>query len=668
MAYVQRIGYHNLAVPPSLQVVSLHSTYLFNVGENSQRFRFEHGLSIGKICNIFLTDTSTSCIDGLIGLMFALEGTMIQRLTVFGPPSIKEIMHNIGHFYLEPCKYEICSREIVEVGFNELLKENGITIYGTCIPRAAAHVDAATTYSSSSYSCGYIIKCDDCRGTFRPQEAIALGVKKGPAFALLKSGQAVQIEGGSWVQPSQVCGDPIKGKCFAVFHDNTPAALEMVKQALRLHENMDYLFFMRTIKGQNTGLDELEDITVVACDTPTVEADKYVMFPTAYRRNSILHAYAPQLYPSLSRRKAKSVNSESCSKATVTSFSETKEVFSPLSKLVLTPPTKAQFNSDVSLKFEMQEDYSATSMEMAGFFMPMLDESLMGNPSMTFLGTGCSAPSPLRNVSGILLQLSDDFSMLLDAGEGTLQQIFLLSKSFEDFIDTIRTIKIAFISHSHADHHLGLYSILAFQKLYMMDMDKGTDERKTVVIAPNETLKWMEFYKHNISPMDFNGLSSSIDTHYETVVNGSTLSLELIEVEHIHDSVGVKVTHQEIGTLVYSGDTRPCPGIIKAAMGCDILIHEASFNDEEREEALRRCHTTFTEALGLAETCKVGTLILTHFSQRYQTIDLEPFKSAENVILAEDLLRLPIKALTQICVPHMKALQRMNDIINMTPS
>lgn len=78
---------------------------------------------------------------------------------------------------------------------------------------------------------------------------------------------------------------------------------------------------------------------------------------------------------------------------------------------------------------------------------------------ITPLGTGSAVPSKYRNVSGTLIQTPSAGNILLDAGEGTYGQI--CRKFGRDGAEKIlRNLRIVFISHLHADHHLGIARIL----------------------------------------------------------------------------------------------------------------------------------------------------------------------------------------------------------------
>jgi ribonuclease Z len=100
--------------------------------------------------------------------------------------------------------------------------------------------------------------------------------------------------------------------------------------------------------------------------------------------------------------------------------------------------------------------------------------------------------------------------------------------------------------------------------------------------------------------------------------------------------------------VVYTGDSRPCPGTREAATGADLLIHDSTFAEDEVRRAHETFHTTAAGAAALAKEAQAKALILTHISARYsdsiQTLQGEAQEIFPNSRVARDgmVVELPI--------------------------
>ncbi|MGH7690776.1 MAG: MBL fold metallo-hydrolase, partial [Gemmatimonadaceae bacterium] len=99
-------------------------------------------------------------------------------------------------------------------------------------------------------------------------------------------------------------------------------------------------------------------------------------------------------------------------------------------------------------------------------------------------------------------------------------------------------------------------------------------------------------------------------------------------------------------TVVVTGDTRPCEATVEMSRNADLLLHEATFADEEAERARETGHSTAREAAQVAAKAGVRKLVLTHISARYSgdTSDLtrEAREAFTNVVVGKDGMEFDI--------------------------
>lgn len=98
--------------------------------------------------------------------------------------------------------------------------------------------------------------------------------------------------------------------------------------------------------------------------------------------------------------------------------------------------------------------------------------------------------------------------------------------------------------------------------------------------------------------------------------------------------------------IVYSGDTQPCPSMVEFAQEADVLIHEATFEEDLKDRAIETGHSTAQDAARIAKDARVKNLILTHISTRYQdTVQLEKeaLNIFENLTIAKDFLSFEVE-------------------------
>jgi ribonuclease Z len=128
--------------------------------------------------------------------------------------------------------------------------------------------------------------------------------------------------------------------------------------------------------------------------------------------------------------------------------------------------------------------------------------------------------------------------------------------------------------------------------------------------------------------------------------------IETATVKHCSNSFGVSVVNEGC-KVVYSGDCRPSENLIACGMDADLLIHEATFYDGLQEDAIKKQHSTISEAMKVAErmnakvrcVCShIQNILLTHFSQRVIIVPTQnTLRLEDQAAYAFDGMSLPFK-------------------------
>ena len=287
--------------------------------------------------------------------------------------------------------------------------------------------------------------------------------------------------------------------------------------------------------------------------------------------------------------------------------------------------------------------------------------------SLRFLGTSAARPTVERNVSSLAVAREGE-TLLFDCGEGTQRQMMRYAVGF--------TTAEIFFTHFHTDHLLGLVGLtrtMALQgrtELLRLYGPPGAlkalraciafgGERLTfpVEIAELDGTSVLERTDYAIHAIDAD--------HHGTPALGYAL-IEKIRLGRFNPEmareIGIpegplwgKLHRGESVTLpdgrqvdaaslvgqprlgrrvVISGDTRPTDALRAIATQADILVHEATFGDDEAERAVETGHSTAREAATVARDAQARRLILTHFSARYSRDPGELVTQAQNVFAA----------------------------------
>ena len=299
-----------------------------------------------------------------------------------------------------------------------------------------------------------------------------------------------------------------------------------------------------------------------------------------------------------------------------------------------------------------------------------------------FLGTGGSVPTSSRGLPAVLIVRKGE-QIMFDCGEGVQRQMIKAKTGFH------RKMKV-FITHMHGDHVLGLPGLL--QTMALLDR-----ERKLDVYGPPGIKRFLEDIRETVQfvltfPMEIHEIHEAgvVCEEQEYAVQAvwanhaiPSLAYALVEkprpgkfhpekakvlgvpegplwskLQHGHKAKlqdGRVVKPEDVTgplrlgrKIVYTGDTRPFKGFVKFAAGADLLIHDATLDDELAERAEEDGHSTPDQAAKHAKKAKVKQLILTHISARYDDTSIlleQAQKIFKNTQVAEDFMKIEIPLL-----------------------
>jgi ribonuclease Z len=271
-------------------------------------------------------------------------------------------------------------------------------------------------------------------------------------------------------------------------------------------------------------------------------------------------------------------------------------------------------------------------------------------------------------------------TLLFDCGEGTQRQMMRYGISF--------ALEDIFFTHMHADHMLGvigLFRTLSLQgrtepmrlwgprgsaALLKQAIALGSDKQpfplEITEVTPETPIKRKGYsivpypadHKDKIAlgfalveetrlgrfnPEKARELGIPEGPAWGRIHKGQSVTLEDGRVIEPSELVGKERPGRRV---VFTGDSRPAKSTIDISEGADLLIHEATFSDEEHARAVETGHATSREAALVAAQAGVKKLVLTHLSARYSVNATELLQQAKEIfsetIVARDGLELDV--------------------------
>ncbi|MFD3676591.1 ribonuclease Z [Streptomyces sp. NPDC058613] len=289
------------------------------------------------------------------------------------------------------------------------------------------------------------------------------------------------------------------------------------------------------------------------------------------------------------------------------------------------------------------------------------------------LGTASQVPTRHRNHNGYLLRW-DGEGILFDPGEGTQRQMLRAGVAAHD-------INRICVTHFHGDHSLGLAGVIqrinldrvphpvtahypASGQKFFDRLRYATAYRETVELREEPVARDGVLAREASYTLEARLLSHPVESfgYRLTEPDGRRMVPELLARHGVkgpdvgrlqRDGRLGEVTLDEVSEarpgqrFAFVMDTRLCDGVAELADGCDMLVIESTFLDEDVRLAVDHGHLTAGQAAGVAREAGVRHLVLTHFSQRYP--DPSEFERQARaagfegeLTVAADLIRVPV--------------------------
>ncbi|TNJ41526.1 ribonuclease Z [Tamlana fucoidanivorans] len=293
---------------------------------------------------------------------------------------------------------------------------------------------------------------------------------------------------------------------------------------------------------------------------------------------------------------------------------------------------------------------------------------------LSILGCYSATPRALNNTTSQVLEISNHM-FLIDCGEGTQVELRRHKIKFN-------RIKHIFISHLHGDHFFGLVGLISTFRLLTREADlhiygpKGIKEIVTLQMKLADSWTNYNLFFHELtshaSELIFEDNKVEVHTiplNHRIYTNGflfkekkreRKLNIEAVKRANIDVAYYRKLKQgydvkNEDGILIkndsvtfpgkkpksyaFCSDTMFKEDIVPIIKNTDVLYHESTFLEQHAHLAERTKHATAIQAAEIAKQAQVKTLILGHYSTRYDSINYfkkEAEQIFKNVLLAED--------------------------------
>lgn len=421
----------------------------------------------------------------------------------------------------------------------------------------------------------YVIRSQQQRGKFLPQKAKELKVPSGPLWAQLAQGFNVTSEDGHTIKPEMVLEPPRHGGGVVVADLPSQEYVHGLinRPEWRAEEIMAGVEAVIWILGSGVSKnEELQDFInenkhLKHVISSSDHCPNYIAFGASASSTIRFNQIDPirhrvPLYDNETQNSQESIKS-------VAGFDFTQAVrglkiqlmpsVSLLTDKVVPPLDTAAVVQNMSPDVLRLAEAARKEIEVL-LYTDKIDQNLPSpDAEIICLGTGSALPSKYRNVSATLLRVPGSGSYLFDCGENTLGQLRRIFPPAE-LSEILRDLKIIWISHLHADHHLGITSVIkawyeeVFGKDYRFEVIlKGSpaqelthkaktmkNERRLFVVSQSAMLDWLREYS-SVEDFGYDCLIpvASTGASYSNQRSILEWNRESIQLDHAYDQLCV---------------------------------------------------------------------------------------------------------------------------------
>jgi ribonuclease Z len=540
------------------------------------------------------------------------------------------------------------------------------------MPWPGASVESLPPTTPSTEAISYIVKNHPQRGKFNPAQAKLLGLQKGPSFRLLTEGKSVTTADGKIITPEMVLGPGKQGSGFAIVElpDKSYVDNLINRDEWSSTEVMDGVGTIIWILGKGV----VEDPRLVQFRETHSKLTHIISSPETLPNRITLDSAAeaairlnlvdPERFPV-------PVYDNEVMTRDITALPPNNYIKAlPGLVVQLEPRIEVQNHSlfPILNTAEVIEKGSVDVQRLAEIARKTVNDPVYQSkhdllqkdiPSkdaeIITLGTGSSLPSKYRNVSATLVRVPGYGSYLLDCGENTLGQMKRVFGS--ELPQVIKDLKLIWISHLHADHHLGTVSVIK-EWYNETRKDQAMRSNRLMVASDKGMLGWLEEYAEvedygysRLHLVTMPPVKSSQKLLNQSDIKAYGLSsITACAVNHCKGALAVILEFPNGFKVAYSGDCLPSEEFASVGKGSTLLIHEATFDDELAGDALAKKHSTTGDALRIGKLMRARRILLTHFSQRYQKIPVMENVGGEDqvAIVAFDYMRVKISDFAKV--------------------